>query len=610
LKDNVGGVGSVLRIGIDHFSSNLRSVKVKGVFPYEGIEYMGWRFNDNLGGGGEGKVNYWLIKGLGGGGEVRVYEVSEGGELKVEIPEDTTKINLGLVRDGVNKRLGSIFTNMVKEELVSFLAGRGLELVGFVEGVWEKSVNGDWVRPSVKDGIRYFVPLLDNEGYIISDWRGVPRAVYDEAGREIWRGEFGPFGEPLYERGVSNYIPFRLYGMYKDMETGLYYNVRRYYDWRVGRYLQPDPVSDLNLYVYVSNSPYDLVDPLGMFQTTMRVNEAIGWHEGHAVHEAITEEAIGSAFWCGEFPGRNICQHRNRWDNWDNGPWACFDKMRVGGEIIKVNYCPLQCRSYANTVAQGASRADCFYPLDDSIHCDNNNFDGCYSHGLKVEKPRSYGLINCRCTNIEPIITPIISPINSIVKNIIDSILGGCSVTPRLKKKQLEACECSFGTFSYGSQQEPMDFEKLGRFLHPVQDFWAHSTAIYVPGCNNLVCTKWFISEDLFCLEYSCAEYEREINWTVEYVPPGFLAKDSNLKSGLFDKYEWTAWDDFFNCSGLICDVHCRLNKDAWEFDRSKTHPCWGNIQRDAFWEVREKAVETTKNYLKKFCFESSNLCY
>jgi hypothetical protein len=25
------------------------------------------------------------------------------------------------------------------------------------------------------------------------DWRGVPRVIYDEAGREIWRGEFGPF---------------------------------------------------------------------------------------------------------------------------------------------------------------------------------------------------------------------------------------------------------------------------------------------------------------------------------------------------------------------------------------------------------------------------------
>ncbi|MFZ8804254.1 MAG: hypothetical protein ACO2PO_14890 [Candidatus Calescibacterium sp.] len=142
MKDFLANAG-VLSFSFNRFTSSLRVIKVKEVFPYEGIEYMGWRFNDKLGGGVvgvEGKANYWLIK---GGGEVIVNEVSEGGELKVEIPEDTVKINLGLVRDEVNKRLGSIFTNMVKEELISFLAGKGLELVGFVEGVWEKSVNGD-----------------------------------------------------------------------------------------------------------------------------------------------------------------------------------------------------------------------------------------------------------------------------------------------------------------------------------------------------------------------------------------------------------------------------------------------------------------------------------
>jgi len=55
---------------------------------------------------------------------------------------------------------------------------------------------------------------------------------FDNAPERIAREEkFSSFGEPLYERGVvSNYIPFRLYGMYKDVETGLYYNVRRYYD--------------------------------------------------------------------------------------------------------------------------------------------------------------------------------------------------------------------------------------------------------------------------------------------------------------------------------------------------------------------------------------------
>ncbi len=26
------------------------------------------------------------------------------------------------------------------------------------------------------------------------DWRGVPIAIYDRLGKEIWRGEFGSFG--------------------------------------------------------------------------------------------------------------------------------------------------------------------------------------------------------------------------------------------------------------------------------------------------------------------------------------------------------------------------------------------------------------------------------
>jgi RHS repeat-associated protein len=168
-------------------------------------------------------------------------------------------------------------------------------------------------------------------------------------------GEFGPFGEPLYERGMSNYIPFRLYGMYKDAETGLYYNVKRYYDWRVGRYLQPDPVSDLNLYnlyAYTDNSPYDLVDPLGMIKTRMQV-KGIFWHAGPPKHEEITEDTASSLIW--EYP--KLYQQAFRVENWVGGP-------RAFGA---------QCRGPANTLAQGANRADCFYSGESSYHCDNNN---------------------------------------------------------------------------------------------------------------------------------------------------------------------------------------------------------------------------------------------
>jgi len=66
--------------------------------------------------------------------------------------------------------------------------------------------------------------------------------------------------------------------------------VSEYYDWRVGRYLQPDPVSELSLYVYVNNSPYDLVDPVGMFETQMRLMDA--GFIGNPIHEEIAETAI------------------------------------------------------------------------------------------------------------------------------------------------------------------------------------------------------------------------------------------------------------------------------------------------------------------------------
>ncbi|MBC3217183.1 RHS repeat-associated core domain-containing protein, partial [Serratia fonticola] len=51
---------------------------------------------------------------------------------------------------------------------------------------------------------------------------------------------------------------------------GLYYNLNRYYDPGVGRYLTADPVKlagGLNPYQYVDGNPVGWVDPLGLFKT-------------------------------------------------------------------------------------------------------------------------------------------------------------------------------------------------------------------------------------------------------------------------------------------------------------------------------------------------------
>jgi RHS repeat-associated protein len=57
-----------------------------------------------------------------------------------------------------------------------------------------------------------------------------------------------------------------------DSATGLQYNRARYYDARIGRWIEEDPMAfgagDVNLYRYVSNGPVWSIDPTGLEEYT------------------------------------------------------------------------------------------------------------------------------------------------------------------------------------------------------------------------------------------------------------------------------------------------------------------------------------------------------
>ena len=103
--------------------------------------------------------------------------------------------------------------------------------------------------------------------YYHNDHLGTPQLLTNDTGTTSWKAFYKPFGEVVISVStVEN--PFRFPGQYYDQETGLHYNWNRYYDPKTGRYLTPDPVGlggGLNLYVYVTNSPLNLLDKAGLF---------------------------------------------------------------------------------------------------------------------------------------------------------------------------------------------------------------------------------------------------------------------------------------------------------------------------------------------------------
>jgi RHS repeat-associated protein len=61
----------------------------------------------------------------------------------------------------------------------------------------------------------------------------------------------------------------RLAGQYHDDETGLNYNIHRYFDPSKGQYISPDPMGTPdgpNRYAYVNGDPMAGIDPLGLFE--------------------------------------------------------------------------------------------------------------------------------------------------------------------------------------------------------------------------------------------------------------------------------------------------------------------------------------------------------
>ena len=124
----------------------------------------------------------------------------------------------------------------------------------------------------------------DTMYHYLTDPLGTPQMVLSGDGTPMWAADYAPFGRLLADRvGIGFHQPVRFPGQYEDEESGLHYNVHRYYDPDTGRYLSVDRVvvasygrylADIahipeyySTYGYASDNPVNYYDPNGR-QTT------------------------------------------------------------------------------------------------------------------------------------------------------------------------------------------------------------------------------------------------------------------------------------------------------------------------------------------------------
>jgi RHS repeat-associated protein len=117
-------------------------------------------------------------------------------------------------------------------------------------------------------------------------------------GNTAWEAELQPYGSANIKPSSSLVLNLRFPSHYFDELTGLHYNRFRYYDPRLGRYLQSDPLGiagGINLHAYPAN-PLVKVDVRGLVATSCPCPVCGGAHPPEAcpsLESAFSEQPTG-----------------------------------------------------------------------------------------------------------------------------------------------------------------------------------------------------------------------------------------------------------------------------------------------------------------------------
>ncbi|WP_180820105.1 RHS repeat-associated core domain-containing protein, partial [Vibrio parahaemolyticus] len=156
-----------------------------------------------------------------------------------------------------------------------------------------------------------YIPLalLENGGlyFYECDQVGKPERLIDCSGHVVWSARYDVYGFAHIDiEEVVN--PLRFQGQYFDKETNLHYNLARYYDPMLGRFIQQDPISiagGINHYQYAVN-PVQWIDPTGLLceEGLKRLQQMLAEYQAQSnvpqelcdrILEAAKESSVGES---------------------------------------------------------------------------------------------------------------------------------------------------------------------------------------------------------------------------------------------------------------------------------------------------------------------------
>ena len=162
---------------------------------------------------------------------------------------------------------------------------------------------------------------------IVTDHLGTPKELFDENGECLWQADHSLWGRTETRFAKSeNYRPvvdcsLRFQNQWEDQESGLYYNLHRYYDPDSGQYLSQDPIGlegGLRTHGYV-HDPVQWVDPMGLCKKPIIMGENMRRVKAYA--DKVGGQTI------------NDFIPSNKWTLEKNEAW--FRQMKAEGREIK-----------------------------------------------------------------------------------------------------------------------------------------------------------------------------------------------------------------------------------------------------------------------------------